>query len=148
MTCDAAYGVCSKCYGRDLARGHQVHKGEAVGVVAAQSIGEPGTQLTMRTFHIGGAASSSSEDNSVVVSNAGKVEFSEDMRTVTNKDKLEVVVSRNTLVAHQYYSFTPIIFLSAQKGSLSSCLTSSGNSLCIHNGSQQSNFLNICSMLL
>ncbi|MEL0236381.1 MAG: DNA-directed RNA polymerase subunit beta' [Gammaproteobacteria bacterium] len=98
MTCDAAYGVCSKCYGRDLARGHQVHKGEAVGVVAAQSIGEPGTQLTMRTFHIGGAASSSSEDNSVVVSNAGKVEFSEDMRTVTNKDKLEVVVSRNTLV--------------------------------------------------
>jgi DNA-directed RNA polymerase subunit beta' len=101
MTCDAAYGVCSKCYGRDLARGHQVHKGEAVGVVAAQSIGEPGTQLTMRTFHIGGAASSSSEDNSVVVSNAGKVEFSEDMRTVTNKDKLEVVVSRNTLV-HLY----------------------------------------------
>ena len=98
MTCDAAYGVCSKCYGRDLARGHQVHKGEAVGVVAAQSIGEPGTQLTMRTFHIGGAASSSSEDNSVIVSNAGKVEFSEDMRTVTNKDKLEVVVSRNTLV--------------------------------------------------
>jgi DNA-directed RNA polymerase subunit beta' len=98
MTCDAAYGVCSKCYGRDLARGHQVHKGEAVGVVAAQSIGEPGTQLTMRTFHIGGAASSSSEDNSVVVSNAGKVKFSEDMRTVTNKDKLEVVVSRNTLV--------------------------------------------------
>ena len=101
MTCDAAYGVCSKCYGRDLARGHQVHKGEAVGVVAAQSIGEPGTQLTMRTFHIGGAASSSSEDNSVVVSNAGKVEFSEEMRTVTNKDKLEVVVSRNTLV-HLY----------------------------------------------
>ena len=80
MTCDAAYGVCSKCYGRDLARGHQVHKGEAVGVVAAQSIGEPGTQLTMRTFHIGGVASSSSEDNSVVVSNAGKVEFSDDMR--------------------------------------------------------------------
>ena len=98
MTCEAAYGVCSSCYGRDLARGHQVHKGEAVGVVAAQSIGEPGTQLTMRTFHIGGAASSSSEDNAVVVSNAGKVEFSDDMRTVTNKDKLEVVVSRNTIV--------------------------------------------------
>ena len=56
MTCEAAYGVCAKCYGRDLARGHLVHRGEAVGVVAAQSIGEPGTQLTMRTFHIGGAA--------------------------------------------------------------------------------------------
>ena len=58
MTCEASIGVCSKCYGRDLARGHLVHRGEAVGVVAAQSIGEPGTQLTMRTFHIGGAASS------------------------------------------------------------------------------------------
>ena len=56
MTCEASVGVCSKCYGRDLARGHLVHRGEAVGVVAAQSIGEPGTQLTMRTFHIGGAA--------------------------------------------------------------------------------------------
>ena len=58
MTCEASIGVCSKCYGRDLARGHLVHRGEAIGVVAAQSIGEPGTQLTMRTFHIGGAASS------------------------------------------------------------------------------------------
>ena len=65
MTCDAPIGVCAKCYGRDLARGHLVHRGEAVGVVAAQSIGEPGTQLTMRTFHIGGAASSSSEDNAI-----------------------------------------------------------------------------------
>ena len=65
MTCEASIGVCAKCYGRDLARGHLVHRGEAVGVVAAQSIGEPGTQLTMRTFHIGGAASSSSEDNAI-----------------------------------------------------------------------------------
>ena len=55
--CEARYGVCSKCYGRDLGRGHLVNVGEAVGVIAAQSIGEPGTQLTMRTFHIGGAAS-------------------------------------------------------------------------------------------
>src|SRR5690606_3286062 len=57
ITCESAFGVCAKCYGRDLARGHLVNHGEAVGVVAAQSIGEPGTQLTMRTFHIGGAAS-------------------------------------------------------------------------------------------
>jgi len=98
MTCEASYGVCASCYGRDLARGHLVHRGEAVGVVAAQSIGEPGTQLTMRTFHIGGAASSSSEDNSIVVNNSGVISFSSDIKTVTNKDKLEVVVSRNTKV--------------------------------------------------
>ncbi len=97
MTCNAPVGVCSMCYGRDLARGHLVHRGEAVGVVAAQSIGEPGTQLTMRTFHIGGAASSSSEDNAIYNKSAGIVSFSEDMKTVTNKDKLEVVVSRNAM---------------------------------------------------
>ena len=97
MTCDAPIGVCANCYGRDLARGHLVHRGEAVGVVAAQSIGEPGTQLTMRTFHIGGAASSSSEDNAIYNKNAGAVSFSDDMKTVTNKDKLEVVVSRNAM---------------------------------------------------
>ncbi len=97
MTCEASIGVCANCYGRDLARGHLVHRGEAVGVVAAQSIGEPGTQLTMRTFHIGGAASSSSEDNAIFNKNAGAVSFSDDMKTVTNKDKLEVVVSRNAM---------------------------------------------------
>ena len=97
MTCNAPVGVCSMCYGRDLARGHLVHRGEAVGVVAAQSIGEPGTQLTMRTFHIGGAASSSSEDNAIFNKSAGVVTFSEDIKTVTNKDKLEVVVSRNAM---------------------------------------------------
>ena len=97
MTCDAAIGVCANCYGRDLARGHLVHRGEAVGIVAAQSIGEPGTQLTMRTFHIGGAASSSSEDNAIYNKSAGAVSFSNDMKTVTNKDKLEVVVSRNAM---------------------------------------------------
>ena len=59
ITCEVRYGVCSQCYGRDLARGHRIAIGEAVGVIAAQSIGEPGTQLTMRTFHIGGAASRS-----------------------------------------------------------------------------------------
>ena len=57
ITCETRYGVCAQCYGRDLARGHRINIGEAVGVIAAQSIGEPGTQLTMRTFHIGGAAS-------------------------------------------------------------------------------------------
>ena len=97
MTCEASIGVCAMCYGRDLARGHLVHRGEAVGVVAAQSIGEPGTQLTMRTFHIGGAASSSSEDNAIFNKSAGAVSFSDDMKTVTNKDKLEVVVSRNAM---------------------------------------------------
>ncbi len=97
MTCDAPTGVCANCYGRDLARGHLVHRGEAVGVVAAQSIGEPGTQLTMRTFHIGGAASSSSEENAIFNKNSGVVSFSDDIKTVTNKDKLEVVVSRNAM---------------------------------------------------
>ena len=97
MTCEASIGVCAKCYGRDLARGHLVHRGEAVGVVAAQSIGEPGTQLTMRTFHIGGAASSSSEDNAIYNKSSGVVSFSEDIKTVTNKDKLKVVVSRNAM---------------------------------------------------
>ena len=97
MTCNAPVGVCSMCYGRDLARGHLVHRGEAVGVVAAQSIGEPGTQLTMRTFHIGGAASSSSEDNAIFNKNTGVVNFSDDIKTVTNKDKLQVVVSRNAM---------------------------------------------------
>ena len=97
MTCEASIGVCAMCYGRDLARGHLVHRGEAVGVVAAQSIGEPGTQLTMRTFHIGGAASSSSEDNAIFNKNEGTINFSDDIKTVTNKDKLEVVVSRNAL---------------------------------------------------
>ena len=97
MTCEASIGVCAKCYGRDLARGHLVHRGEAVGVVAAQSIGEPGTQLTMRTFHIGGAASSSSEENAIFNKNSGNVSYSDDIKTVTNKDKLEVVVSRNAM---------------------------------------------------
>ena len=71
ITCSTRYGVCAQCYGRDLARGHKVNKGEAVGVIAAQSIGEPGTQLTMRTFHIGGAASRSAAANNVEVKNSG-----------------------------------------------------------------------------
>ena len=73
ITCETRHGVCSKCYGRDLARGHQVNVGEAVGVIAAQSIGEPGTQLTMRTFHIGGAASRASAVDNVQVKHGGTV---------------------------------------------------------------------------
>ena len=97
LTCNTNRGVCKLCYGRDLSRGKLVSLGETIGVIAAQSIGEPGTQLTMRTFHIGGAASSSSEENAIFNKNSGVVNFSDDMKTVTNKDKLEVVVSRNAM---------------------------------------------------
>jgi DNA-directed RNA polymerase subunit beta' len=71
ITCQTRYGICAACYGRDLARGHRVNSGEAVGVIAAQSIGEPGTQLTMRTFHIGGAASRTTVADSVQVKAKG-----------------------------------------------------------------------------
>ena len=94
ITCETRYGVCAKCYGRDLARGHIVSKGEAVGVIAAQSIGEPGTQLTMRTFHIGGAASRSAAESSINVKAAGQVHFV-NVKTVRNKDGKLVVVSRS-----------------------------------------------------
>lgn len=94
ITCEATQGVCAKCYGRDLARGHLVNIGESVGVMAAQSIGEPGTQLTMRTFHVGGAASAASVDNSVSVGNAGSVRF-HNMKTVQHADGHLVVVSRS-----------------------------------------------------
>ena len=73
ITCETRYGICSMCYGRDLARGHRVNIGEAIGVVAAQSIGEPGTQLTMRTFHIGGAASRATAQDNIQVKNDGTV---------------------------------------------------------------------------
>lgn len=75
ITCESRYGICAACYGRDLARGHRVNIGEAVGVIAAQSIGEPGTQLTMRTFHIGGAASRATAANNVQIKMAGKVKL-------------------------------------------------------------------------
>jgi len=95
ITCDNDFGVCANCYGRDLARGHMVGKGESVGVIAAQSIGEPGTQLTMRTFHIGGAASRASAENSVQVKTAGNLKL-HNAKYVRNTDGKLVIVSRST----------------------------------------------------
>ena len=94
VTCETKHGVCSQCYGRDLARGNIVNKGEAVGIIAAQSIGEPGTQLTMRTFHIGGAASSSAAANSIDVKTDGKVHL-HNLKTISNTDKNLVAISRS-----------------------------------------------------
>jgi len=95
ITCDTDFGVCAHCYGRDLARGHMVNQGEAVGVIAAQSIGEPGTQLTMRTFHIGGAASRATAENSVQVKNPGTIKL-HNAKWVVNSDKQHVITSRST----------------------------------------------------
>ncbi|MDQ2994171.1 MAG: DNA-directed RNA polymerase subunit beta', partial [Pseudomonadota bacterium] len=94
ITCKTRFGVCGLCYGRDLARGHLVNIGEAVGVIAAQSIGEPGTQLTMRTFHIGGAASRATATNSVQVKTTGIAKL-HNMKTVKHREKHLVVVSRS-----------------------------------------------------
>ncbi|VAW78315.1 DNA-directed RNA polymerase beta' subunit [hydrothermal vent metagenome] len=94
ISCATRYGICSSCYGRDLARGHQVNIGEAIGVIAAQSIGEPGTQLTMRTFHIGGAASRAVTVNSVEVKNNGSLKL-HNIKTVSDKNGNLVAVSRS-----------------------------------------------------
>ncbi len=95
LSCDTRYGICAKCYGRDLGRGVLVNAGEAVGVIAAQSIGEPGTQLTMRTFHIGGAASRAAVASSVEAKSNGTVRFTQTMRYVTNAKSEQVVISRS-----------------------------------------------------
>lgn len=95
ITCDNDFGVCANCYGRDLARGHLINPGESVGVIAAQSIGEPGTQLTMRTFHIGGAASRASAENSVQVKNNGSLKL-HNAKYVINSDGKIVITSRST----------------------------------------------------
>ncbi len=94
ITCETRHGICAKCYGRDLARGHQVNIGEAVGVIAAQSIGEPGTQLTMRTFHIGGAASRTSAADNVQVKNGGTIRL-HNLKHVERADGALVAVSRS-----------------------------------------------------
>jgi len=95
LTCETRYGLCAKCYGRDLGRGSLVNTGEAVGVIAAQSIGEPGTQLTMRTFHIGGAASRAAVSSAVEAKSNGVVRFTRQMRYVTNAKGDQVVISRS-----------------------------------------------------
>lgn len=95
LTCDTRYGLCAKCYGRDLGRGGLINKGEAVGVIAAQSIGEPGTQLTMRTFHIGGAAQRANVQSSVEAKSNGIVGFTSTMRYVTNNAGEQIVISRS-----------------------------------------------------
>jgi DNA-directed RNA polymerase subunit beta' len=95
LTCLTQPGVCAKCYGRDLARGTPVNIGEAVGVIAAQSIGEPGTQLTMRTFHIGGAAQRGAEQSSIEATHEGRVVL-RNRNVVVNSEKMPVVMSRNT----------------------------------------------------
>jgi DNA-directed RNA polymerase subunit beta' len=94
ITCETRHGICSACYGRDLARGHRINMGEAVGVVAAQSIGEPGTQLTMRTFHIGGAASRATAQDNIEVMNDGVVRL-HNLKTVQRVDGDLVAVSRS-----------------------------------------------------
>ena len=94
LTCDTRYGICASCYGRDLGRGTRVNVGEAVGVIAAQSIGEPGTQLTMRTFHIGGAASRTAVASSIEAKSNGLAAFA-NMRYVTNARGEQIAISRN-----------------------------------------------------
>jgi DNA-directed RNA polymerase subunit beta' len=94
ITCETRHGICAKCYGRDLARGHEVNIGEAAGVIAAQSIGEPGTQLTMRTFHIGGAASRSAAVNSIEVKSSGTIKL-HNIKTVEHANGNLVAVSRS-----------------------------------------------------
>ncbi len=98
LTCRSKHGVCGACYGRDLARGEAIEIGEAIGIVAAQSIGEPGTQLTMRTFHIGGAASKVVEQTVLEAKNAGAVKFI-NLTTVKNREGLHVVMNRNGAIA-------------------------------------------------
>jgi len=95
LTCDTRYGLCAKCYGRDLGRGQLVNVGEAVGVIAAQSIGEPGTQLTMRTFHIGGAASRTAVVSQLESKSTGTVRYSPQMRYVTNPRGEPIAISRS-----------------------------------------------------
>jgi DNA-directed RNA polymerase subunit beta' len=95
LNCETRFGLCAKCYGRDLGRGGLINMGEAVGVIAAQSIGEPGTQLTMRTFHIGGAASRAAVASSVEAKSAGSIGFNSTMRYVSNSKGELVVISRS-----------------------------------------------------
>jgi DNA-directed RNA polymerase subunit beta' len=98
LTCETRYGLCANCYGRDLGRGMLVNSGEAVGVIAAQSIGEPGTQLTMRTFHVGGAASRAAAQSQIEAKSSGTVRFSATMRYVSNPKQEKIVIARSAEV--------------------------------------------------
>ena len=98
LTCETRYGLCAKCYGRDLGRGSLVNSGEAVGVIAAQSIGEPGTQLTMRTFHVGGAASRAAAQSHIEAKSAGTIRFSATMRYVSNPKNEKIIIARSAEV--------------------------------------------------
>ena len=101
LTCETRFGICAHCYGRDLGRGGLINGGEAVGVIAAQSIGEPGTQLTMRTFHIGGAASRAAIASSVEAKSNGRIGFNATMRYVTNsKNELVVIARSGEIIIH------------------------------------------------
>jgi len=100
IACESRYGVCAACYGRDLARGHRVNIGEAVGVIAAQSIGEPGTQLTMRTFHIGGAASRTTAVNNVQIKFQGRIKL-HNVKLIERQDSKYIVASRSGTLAVQ-----------------------------------------------
>jgi DNA-directed RNA polymerase beta' subunit len=95
LSCEMKWGVCAMCYGRDLARGNLVNIGEAVGVISAQSIGEPGTQLTMRTFHIGGAVTSKVAESYLELRTSGFIRFSEDLAVAKNRDGITIAMSRN-----------------------------------------------------
>ena len=97
LTCESLGGICAKCYGRDLARGTPVNIGEAVGIIAAQSIGEPGTQLTMRTFHIGGAVSSSVEQSSAISPIDGEVSV-ENLKSIQDERKNKILLTRNAKI--------------------------------------------------
>ena len=98
LTCETRYGLCAKCYGRDLGRGMLVNAGEAVGVIAAQSIGEPGTQLTMRTFHVGGAASRAAAQSHIEAKSTGTIRFTATMRYVANPKNEKIVIARSAEV--------------------------------------------------
>ncbi|MGJ8659870.1 MAG: DNA-directed RNA polymerase subunit beta' [Cellulophaga fucicola] len=139
LTCEAEKGICGKCYGRNLSTNKMVQRGEAVGVVAAQSIGEPGTQLTLRTFHVGGIAGNISEDNKLEAKFAGVAEI-EDLRTVNGEDnegnKIKIVISRTS----------EIKIVDAKTGiTLSTSNIPYGSQLAIENGTKVAKGDVICS---
>ncbi|MGN0853930.1 MAG: DNA-directed RNA polymerase subunit beta' [Kiritimatiellia bacterium] len=122
LTCDAEHGMCAKCYGRDLSTGRQVEIGTAVGIIAAQSIGEPGTQLTMRTFHIGGTASATAVKPEIVLKGDGIAKFV-DVRKVTNEDGEDIVLNKNGSLE-----------VTASDGSKDTYQLQMGTTLLVHDG--------------